>query len=267
MVMNIIIYTFINVNSTASFEITMAISLCQRVLLYVLASLVIFKASAEPTNKITVVTEEWPPYNYLSGSGEIIGSATQIVESTLQHANVPYTLNIYPWARAYKNALEQPNVLIYSILRSPEREKLFHWVCPLNTIQYYFFKLSARADIQVNSIDDIKKYTLGLIRDSYMHNYLKTNGFVEGEHLQITGNNQANIKLLLAKRVDIIIDTHENIALRLKALPQTSEQLKAIYPIGTDIIATPWTCMAISLKTPIKLVDTIRKSHQAYIKQ
>ncbi len=245
----------------------MAISWYQKVLFFVLTSLIIFSVFAEPNNKITVVTEEWPPYNYLSSSGEIIGSATQIVESTLQQGNIPYTLNIYPWARAYKNALEQPNVLIYSILRSPEREKLFHWICPLNTIQYYFFKLSARADIQVNSIDDIKKYTLGLIRDSYMHSYLKNNGFVEGEHLQITGNNQTNINLLLAKRVDIIIDTHENIALRLDALPQTPKQLTAIYPIGTDIIATPWTCMAVSLKTPIKLVDAIRKSHQAYIKQ
>jgi len=245
----------------------MAISLYQKILLCVLPCLATFTAVTAPENKITVVTEQWPPYNYLSSSGEIIGSATKIVKNTLEQANVPYTLNIYPWARAYKTALEQPNVLIYSILRSPEREKLFHWICPLNTIQYHFFKLSARTDIKINSIDDVKKYTLGLIRDSYMHNHLKNNGFVEGEHIQISGDNQANIKLLLAERVDIIIDTHENISLRLKALPQTKAQLKASYPIGTDIIPTPWTCMAISLKTPIKLVEAIRKSHQAYTKQ
>lgn len=244
----------------------MAISLYQKVLLCLLCYLVIFKAFAEPNNKITVVTEEWPPYNYLSSSGEIIGSATEIVKNTLEHANVPYSLNMYPWARAYKNALEQPNVLIYSILRSPQREKLFHWICPLNTIQYHFFKLSARADIQINSIKDVKKYTLGLIRGSYMHNYLKNLDFIEGEHIQVSGNNHANINLLLAGRVDVIIDTHENISVRLKTLPHAKKQLKAIYPIGTDIISTPWTCMAISLKTPIKLVEVIRKSHQTYLK-
>jgi len=245
----------------------MAISLYQKILISVLFYLVTFKSFTEPNNKITVVTEQWPPYNYLSSSGIIIGSATKVVEGTLQRANIPYTIEIYPWARAYKKALEQPNVLIYSILKSPEREKLFHWICPLNTIQYYFFKLSARTDIQINSIIDAKKYTLGLIRDSYMHNYLKNNGFVEGEHMQISGDNQANIKLLLAKRVDIIIDTHENISLRLEHLPYTPEQIKAAYPIGKDIISTPWTCMAISLKTPIKLVNAIKKSHQEYIKQ
>ena len=240
----------------------MAVSLYQKALLYGLLCLVSFKAVSEPNNEITVVTEQWPPYKYLSSSGKVIGSATKIVEETLQQANIPYTLNMYPWARAYKTALEKPNVLIYSILRSPQREKLFHWICPLNTIQYHFFKLSDRKDIKVNSINDVKQYSLGLIRDSYMHNHLKNIGFIEGEHIQITGNNQANIKLLLAERVDLIIDTHENISLRLKTLSATSNKLTAIFPIGTDLIPTPWTCMAISLKTPIELVQAIKKSHQ-----
>lgn len=249
------------------FGIIMAVSLYQKALLYGLLCLVSFKAVSEPNNEITVVTEQWPPYNYLASSGKVIGSATKVVEETLQQANIPYTLNIYPWARAYKTALEKPNVLIYSILRSPQREKLFHWICPLNTIQYHFFKLSDRKDIKINSINDVKQYSLGLIRDSYMHNYLKNNGFIEGKHFQISGNNQANINLLLAERIDIIIDTHENIALRLKAIPDTIDQFTAAYPIGTDIIPTPWTCMAISLKTPTSLVETIKQSHQTYIKQ
>jgi len=245
----------------------MLAGLYQKIIFCLLCSLITFHSFAVPNNKLTVVTEQWPPYNYLSSSGEVVGSATKIVEQTLQQAKIPYTLNIYPWARAYKTALEQPNVLIYSILKSPEREKLFHWVCPLNTIQYHFFKLSTRTDIKINSLDDVKKYTLGLIRDSYMHNYLKKNGFLEGEHIQVSGNNQANIKLLLAERVEVIIDTHENIALRLKQSTQTKKQLKAVYSIGTDIISTPWTCMAISLKTPIELVEAIRESHKTYLKQ
>lgn len=248
----------------------MTVSLYQKYsvcLFYLLCFVVSFHSTAEQNNKITVVTEQWPPYNYLSSSGEIIGSATEIVEQTLQQANIPYTLNMYPWARAYKTALEQPNVLIYSILRSPERERLFHWICPLNTIQYYFFKLSNREDIDINSLNDVKKYTLGLIRDSYMHNHLIKQGFIEGEHFQISGDNQANINLLVAGRVDVIIDTHENISLRLKGLSVPKKTLKASYPIGRDIIPTPWTCMAISLKTPPPLVDAIRESHHQLNKQ
>ena len=59
--------------------------------------------------------------------GKIAGPATEVVKKTLQLAGInDYRLNIYPWARAYDMALNEPNVLIYLVARTPERETRFH---------------------------------------------------------------------------------------------------------------------------------------------
>jgi polar amino acid transport system substrate-binding protein len=56
-----------------------------------------------------------------------------------------------------KLALNHANVLIYSIIRTPEREKLFHWVCSLNTVEYFVFQIATKKDIVVNSLEDLSK--------------------------------------------------------------------------------------------------------------
>ena len=74
--------------------------------------------------RLTVVTEDLYPYNYIE-NGELKGQATEIVVKVLKHAGIDYSIQVYPWARAYNLALNNKNVLIYSIVKIPSREKLF----------------------------------------------------------------------------------------------------------------------------------------------
>jgi polar amino acid transport system substrate-binding protein len=215
---------------------------------------------ANDHESLTVVTEEWPPYNYLSAAGKVVGEATEVVENTLQTVNIPYSLNIYPWARAYKMALENPNVLIYSIIKTQEREKLFHWLCPLMPVSYAIFKLSSRTDIKINSFDDMKKYTLGISRGSFFHQILTKNGFVEGQHYHTTGDNLANLRQLFHQRVDIIADSQNSINRQLNDLSLAMNDVQLIYQLPEKELGE--SCMAFSLKTPKTLVDKVRTSYQ-----
>ena len=63
--------------------------------------------------KITVVTEEYPPYNFLDSDKKIFKMSTEVVEEVLKRAKLDYQLAIYPWASAYKIAQDTHNVIIY----------------------------------------------------------------------------------------------------------------------------------------------------------
>ena len=80
---------------------------------------------AQPLN---VVTENWPPYNYQSPSGEIHGIATDNVREILALTDLSYQIRVNPWARSLHLAKTKPNTLIYSIYRSAEREPYFQLV-------------------------------------------------------------------------------------------------------------------------------------------
>ena len=80
------------------------------------------------TNELEVVTESWPPF-IISGQ-DVSGIDTDRVRKILNDTGINYTIKIYPWARSYYLATNKPNVLIYSIHKSKQREPLFHWYCP-----------------------------------------------------------------------------------------------------------------------------------------
>jgi len=223
------------------------------------------KAQDSDRESMVVVTEEWAPYNYAQSDGKIVGSSTVIVEQTLKNSNIPYTLNIYPWARAYKLALNNANVLLYSAVRTPEREHLFHWVCPLNSVEYLVFKLASRKDIIINSLDDLKKHSTGVTRGTFLTDYFKQKGLVKGTHLRLTGDNQANFRNLLGSRVDLIVDTQAYIDDHLQKLGLPADHIHAAHNLSAEIEGTNSTCMAISLKTPMAVVNKIKSEHSKLI--
>ncbi|NQY93223.1 MAG: transporter substrate-binding domain-containing protein, partial [Campylobacteraceae bacterium] len=112
------------------------------------------------SEEITIVTEEFPPYNY-QVDGKMKGISSEIVLAVLKEINVTAKIVSYHWSRAYVLASTKKNHLIYSIARIPEREELFHWIGTIAPYSTSFYKLKSRKDIKINSLDDAKKYTIG----------------------------------------------------------------------------------------------------------
>ncbi|MGJ3495438.1 transporter substrate-binding domain-containing protein, partial [Piscirickettsia salmonis] len=48
--------------------------------------------------QITVMTEEWPPYNYTK-SNKLTGFSTEIVRAIMKRLGVEYKIYVYPGAR------------------------------------------------------------------------------------------------------------------------------------------------------------------------
>ena len=149
---------------------------------------------------LRVVTED-TAYSYLQ-DGQVSGTASQVVEATLQRAGLTdYHVALYPWARAYDMALSEPGVLIYLIARTPEREALFRWVGEIMRIEYHFYKLRSRDDIQVPDLEAAKAYRIGVLREDVRHHYLQAKGF---HKIVVAAQNSENFRRLLNGQVDLV---------------------------------------------------------------
>jgi len=100
---------------------------------------------------LPVVTEEFPPYNFTTQDGQRTGACTEIIRLTLAEAGLDPEVQVLPWARAYDTAMNNPGVLIYTILRTKKREDSFYWIGPLvPALAIHFYRLASRSDIQVD---------------------------------------------------------------------------------------------------------------------
>ena len=149
---------------------------------------------------LTVVTEEYPPYNFQdSNSKRISGMATEVVEEILKRTHISYKLGIYPWARAYQMAQDAPNVLIYSIGRNAQRENLFKWVDVIEPYDVYLYRLKARPQVKVHSMDDLRNYKIGAVRDDIRAQYLEKAQIP----MDLVVEDSANAKKLASRRIDM----------------------------------------------------------------
>lgn len=213
--------------------------------------------SAGASESIKVVTEDWPPYNFSMPNGEVGGISTKIVRRVLDQSGLNYDIQVYPWARSFDMARTKPNVMIYSIFRSREREHLFKWICPLTEpVKLYLYRLTNRTDVDVKTIMDAKNYTTGVTRGDYPHHYLTDLGFVEKQHLQLSPDDDLNVRKMLNGRVDLVVEAE--LTMR-SILTQTDAPYHTVIPI-LQIRANDSApnCMAFSKKTPDSVVQRVR---------
>ncbi|WP_372868584.1 substrate-binding periplasmic protein [Pseudomonas sp.] len=164
------------------------------------ALLLAMTCASSQAESIQAVTED-TSYTYLQ-DGQVAGPASRVVEAMLQRAGLnDYSLAMYPWARAYDMALQQPAVLIYLIARTPEREPLFKWVGEIMRIEYHLYKLREQPDVQVHSLADAKRFSVGVLRDDVRQQYLQTEGFTK---LVVAADNRENFKRLLNRQVQLV---------------------------------------------------------------
>lgn len=212
--------------------------------------------------KLSVVTETWFPFNYFDNNNEIVGTSTELVKAILADANISYEINLYPWQRAFSYARTHKNTLIYSIFRTPIREDLLHWICPIakRTI-HSVYKLASREDIKINSASDLANYSINLTRGTFPHEFFISKGMKEGVNLQLTATNDSNILMLLKNRVDLIVEAEMAIFQMINELGLPKDAVEKVYTF--DEMNQAPICMALSKDTPEYIVEKIRQSHKA----
>ncbi|WP_421866502.1 substrate-binding periplasmic protein [Motiliproteus sp.] len=173
-----------------------------RALLIVLTfALLSIRVAAEP---LTLYTEEFPPFNFTQ-QGEMQGVSTQIIKALMQQAGFSYRIVSHPWSRSFKQAQTEPNALIYSISRNPEREALFKWIGVLVPASHSIFALRSRTDIRIEQLSDLQQYRIATQQNGARESYLLQNGLSEQLLLRLSGDQVPlqQYQLLSRGRIDL----------------------------------------------------------------
>jgi len=213
-------------------------------------------ASLARAETLKVLTEEFPPYNYTE-NGAITGFSTEVVQAVLKEVKLQGEFQSMPWARAYETAQNTDNVLIYSIGRNPQREKLFKWVGVIAPTQYYLFSLPQRK-LKFERLDQAKPYQIATVNEDVGEQFLMARGFVKGKNLQSSVKYELNYEKLKWGRVDLWIMT-ELVAVYLarQAGDDPAKGLARSYAIND--LGSDGYYMAFSANTPDELVERLRK--------
>lgn len=151
-------------------------------------------ASAAPSLYITTehpLTQGTPPHVAPSRLAERVGQIAL-------RAGVRYTLQQYPWKRAFAMALEQPNGCVYATSRTPEREALFKWAGPFHENEWILAGLAGR-DYGIKTLADARKYRIGTYNGDARHEYLSARGF----NVDPAQTDIVNAQKLLMGRIDL----------------------------------------------------------------
>ena len=195
----------------------------------------VFLFTALPTtvlaDKVIVVTENYPPYNY-EHEGKVSGLSTDIIKRIMDESGLDYKIEILPWARAYKMALNQDNVLIYTITRTTEREDLFHWIVMLSQAQFYLMGRSEEPYEASLSQLIANGYKATCVINDAACEWLREAGFDE-KHIEVVPDKMPSpeIKMVLFKRTDFFVADPIYIGYRLQQIGIPEHKFQKILTI------------------------------------
>ncbi|MFZ6864510.1 substrate-binding periplasmic protein [Undibacterium sp. Ji67W] len=212
--------------------------------------------SLASADTIKIVTEELPPYNFTE-NGKLTGFSTEVVEAVLDEIKVKGNFQSMPWARAYETALNSPDILIYSIARTKERESLFKWVGVITPADWFLFSLKSN-NLKIANLEDVKKSQTATVNEDVGEQYLLGKGFVKGQNIQSNSNYEINYRKLKLGRVDFWIMNELAANFVVRKYGDVPEQiLRKSYHIENFV--QDGFYMAFSLKTSDTFVEKFKQ--------
>ena len=149
--------------------------------------------------EITILTENLPPLNFIKDD-VLMGPAVDIVKQIQRRVGSHEQIQVYPWARAYKMALEEANIIIFGMARTEVRNDKFHWIGPIAE-KRDILAANKKSGLKLNTLEDAKKVDhIGTLRDDAKEIFLKRHGFA---NLVSTHDDQNNVNKLLLGRIDL----------------------------------------------------------------
>jgi polar amino acid transport system substrate-binding protein len=171
-------------------------------------------AVAQEHFPLQILTEEFKPVHFMRDKVPQ-GFAVDLVNQIISRTPLDGRVEIIPWARAYKIALEEPNVLLFSTRRTKFREDKFKWASPVyihNFLPTYELTLQQSnpvfichhdANFKLENIEQAKQHTIAAQRGGYLTEYITQELSWPIEKIHYTRDYSDVIKLLQAGRVEL----------------------------------------------------------------
>ncbi len=201
----------------------------KRILIIILMSMILglTQTSAHSQPSLKILTEEWPPYNYIE-DGEIKGFSVEIIQAIIKQLNHEYKIQLLPGARGERMLRTEKNIMSFSLFRTKKRENKFKWIGPISDDAVYFYK-KKDYPLSIKTLEDAKKVNLiTSFHKGLVYDMLIENGFT---NLSPVSNHLSSIKKVLKGRVSLGVNLTPlgiKYYLRKAQLPQDAIELTSV---------------------------------------
>lgn len=114
---------------------------------------------------LAVYNENWPPISFNNGD-KLDGMAVELVTALQKRVGSKASIQLVPWNRGYKALLEEPNVMLFTVGRSEEREKRMTLVGPIAVSSTVLYTRKGNAARLLALGKDIHQVAVGAYRGS-----------------------------------------------------------------------------------------------------
>lgn len=126
---------------------------------------------------LRIITEVYPPYNFVDKNNNVTGQSTEIVRAILEKTGTQANIEVMPLSQGLALAEKGPGIVIYSLNRTPQREELFKWVGPIGYYEQAFYAKKG-STVTVSELEDAKKVSkIGVYEGDAGAQFLASRGF------------------------------------------------------------------------------------------
>lgn len=179
-------------------------------------------------HNLKIYCDEDYPVQFFDKQGQLTGMSIEIVREIQRRLGVNDAIQVVPWARGLNKLDHEPNTMLLTMARTPERESQYQWIGPVVVVEYGLYGRSS-ANLQVQSLEDAKKVTLiGVYRNDIRDQTLTRFGF---NNLDRAASNVSNFKKLMIGRIDLVADTRIGAESQVMALGYQASDVKLVFPL------------------------------------
>ncbi|RED45110.1 substrate-binding periplasmic protein [Aestuariispira insulae] len=153
------------------------------------------------SDDLTIMTEDFPPFNYVEGNS-LKGMGPEVVRTLMQRLEAERPIKVMGWKHAYDLTLNEPNMVLFSMVRTAEREGSFQWVGPILSVREYFYTSSLYEQDAITR-EQAKAVRGILVQDGGAHfQLLSSEGFT---NLLPYSNVDKHLQMLLSGRGTLLL--------------------------------------------------------------
>ena len=170
----------------------------------------------------TIITEQWPPFNYLE-ENQLKGSVSKLVLEIMKDLKIKKTIEVLPSARVMNLLDQSQKIIFFSYILTEERRPKFNWIGPVAQQTIYFYQ-NKKSKHKFKSMKDAKSASSICLRDSvYVYNRLISLGF---KNLDVSVSAESiYLKAILGRCELAISETTEGYRFWMKKLNKPVDSL------------------------------------------
>jgi ABC-type amino acid transport substrate-binding protein len=196
-------------------------------------------------SEIQMLTEEYPPVTFMK-NGKVSGFVTDMVREISVRQGIQDNIRLTSWDEAYKMALNNPKVVLFSAERTEKREKLFQWVGPVGKNSSIFYAKKG-SGLRIKSLEEARKVAaIATTANWFTEQDLKDKGF---SNLVSAPLPTDNVRMLMQGKVKLSVFTDITVAEIVKNAGYSMDDLEPVFTVSNT-----YFYIAISLGTPSEMV-------------